>query len=85
MTFLQLAILEIVKANDGRFSWYQIDRALTQRAGGFDPGIVSKDLMPALRELEEGGYIITRTGHNPARPLYSIRDEGERELEARRN
>jgi DNA-binding PadR family transcriptional regulator len=81
MSPFQIAILEIIKANDGKFSWYQLDRALTQRVGGWDPGIVSKDLMPALRELEQAGFIATSAGHNPAQPLYSITPAGQQEGE----
>jgi DNA-binding PadR family transcriptional regulator len=78
----QIAILEIINANDGKFSWYQLDRALSQQAGGTDPGIVSIDLMPALRELQREGFIITGAGHNPAQPLYSITPAGQQQLEA---
>jgi DNA-binding PadR family transcriptional regulator len=72
MTPFQTAILEIIEANDGKMSWYQLDRALTQRVDGWDPEVVSRDLMPALRVLEQAGYIATSAGHNPAQPLYSI-------------
>ena len=36
--------------------------------GGWDPGIVSRDLMPALRELEQAGFIVARVGHSPVQP-----------------
>jgi DNA-binding PadR family transcriptional regulator len=72
MSPLQIAILELIKANDGKFSWYQIDRALTQRAGGFDRAVVSRDLVPALRELEQQGFIAEVAGHHPAQPLYRV-------------
>jgi DNA-binding PadR family transcriptional regulator len=81
MSPLQIAILEAIKANDGKFSWYQLDRALTQRVGGVDPGIVSRDLMPALRELEQGGLISSASGHNPGQPLYSLTPVGQEHLE----
>ena len=58
MSPLQVTILEIIKANDGKFSWYQLDRALTRRVG-VDAGIVSRDLMGVLRELEQAGLIST--------------------------
>jgi Fe2+ or Zn2+ uptake regulation protein len=72
MSPFQLTILEIIEANDGKYSWYQLDRALTQRPGGLDPAIVSKDLMAALRDLEEAGFITTTADHNPGQPLYSM-------------
>lgn len=81
MTAFQIAILEIVQANDGNLSWYQIDRALTQRVGGWDPGIVSRDLMPTLRALEQDGFIARSAGHNPAQPLYRITSAGHHEKE----
>ncbi|MGC8640073.1 MAG: hypothetical protein ACP5XB_09380 [Isosphaeraceae bacterium] len=80
MSPLQVAILKLIEANDGRFSWYQLDRALTHRAG-VDPGIVSRDLVPASRELEQAGFITASAGHSPARPLYSVTPAGEQELE----
>jgi DNA-binding HxlR family transcriptional regulator len=81
MSPFQLAILESIEANDGKYSWYQLDRALTQRPGGLDPAIVSKDLMAALRELEEAGFITTTADHNPGQPLYSITPRGLEHLE----
>ena len=80
MSHLQITILKIVKANDGKLSWYQLDRALTHRAGGLDPAVVSKDLMPALHELEQAGFVATSAGHDPAQPLYSITLSGLQSL-----
>ena len=80
MSRLQIAILEIIQANDGKFRRYQIDRALIRRAG-VDPGTASRDLMPALRELEQAGCITARTGYNPAQPLYSVTPTGHEQLE----
>jgi DNA-binding PadR family transcriptional regulator len=83
MSPLQVTILKIIEANDGKFSWYQLDRALTHRAG-VDPGIVSRDLMPALRELEQAGFITASAGYNPAHPLYSVTPKGQEQLEVQR-
>jgi DNA-binding PadR family transcriptional regulator len=80
MSPLQIAVLGIIKANDGKVSWYQIDRALTHRVG-LDPGTVSSGLMPALRELEQAGYI-TAAGQNTTPSLYSITPAGQQQLEA---
>ena len=82
MSPFQIAILEVIKANDGKFSWYQIDRALSQRANS--DGGVSGSLMPALRELEQGGFVTTGAGHNPAQPLYSMTPAGRQQLEVHR-
>ncbi len=83
MSPLQVAILKIIEANDGKFSWYQLDRALTHRAG-VDPGIVSRGLMPALRELEQAGFITASVGYSPAKPLYSVTPTGQEQLEVQR-
>lgn len=81
MNPFQIAILEVIEANDGKLSWYQIDRVLSQRAGG---GGLPGKLMPALRELEQGGFITTSTGHNPAQPLYTVTAAGRQQLEGHR-
>jgi len=84
MSPLQITILELIKANDGRFSWYQLDRALTHRART-DPGTVSEHLMPSLHELQQAGFITASAGHNPAQPLYSVTPAGQRELQIHRD
>ena len=81
MSPFQIAILDLIEANDGKLSWYQLDRALTQRVGGWDPGIVSRDLMPALRQLEQAGFIATSAGQNASQPLYWITPAGHQEGE----
>ncbi len=81
MNPVHLAVLGIITANDGRFSWYQIDRALSQRGveGAWPaPG----GLMPILRELEQSGCITATAGQNPAQPLYSITPAGQEQLQA---
>jgi DNA-binding PadR family transcriptional regulator len=80
MSPLQVTILEVIEANDGRFSWYQLTRALTHRAGGLDPAMVSKGLLPALHELEQAGFITTSAGPNPGQPVYSITPTGQQRL-----
>lgn len=81
MSPLHIAVLKIINANNGTFSWYQIDRALTHRAG-LDPRIVSGGLMPALRELEQSGCISAAPGQNSTPSLYSITPAGQQQLEA---
>ena len=82
MTDTEAEVLKLVSEHNGQWSWYQLDRALTQRVGGWEPAIVSRDLMPALRELEQAGLIATSAGHNPGQPLYSITPAGQQEREA---
>jgi DNA-binding PadR family transcriptional regulator len=36
--------------------------------------------MPALRELEQAGFITTTAGPNPAQPLYSVTPTGQQQL-----
>jgi DNA-binding HxlR family transcriptional regulator len=79
----QIAVLRTIEANNGEFSWYQLDPALVHRAG-LDPGIVSRGLMLALRELEQAGFITASPGHSPAQPLYSVTATGQKQLEAQR-
>ena len=81
MSPLQTAILEIIQANDGKFSWYQIDRALSLRPNNGGSG--SGNLMSALCELEQAGFITASAGYNPAQPLYSVTPTGQELLEVR--
>ncbi len=71
MSELELRILEIVHRNNGCFSWYQLDRALSEtrsQHGG--------KLMHILDSLVASGRICTRQGANPAQPLYEITKMG---------
>jgi len=81
MNPLHLAVLRIINANDGKFSWYQIDRALSHKGvvGGVWPA--PGGLMPVLRELEQSEYVTTTVGENPAQPCYSITQTGHQQLE----
>ena len=81
MSHLQVTILRIISNDDGKLSWYQLDRVLTQREA-VDPGVVSTDLMPSLRELKRAGLITEAPGHNPGQPLYSVTPAGEQCLAA---
>jgi DNA-binding HxlR family transcriptional regulator len=80
MSSIQIAILKAIQANDGKLSWYQLDRELTQRIGSVGPPAVSEALLPSLRELEQANLIATIAGHHPAQPLYSITAIGQQLL-----
>ncbi|XZE36955.1 hypothetical protein SH501x_002544 [Pirellulaceae bacterium SH501] len=67
MSELERKILEIVRRNNGCFSWYQIDRALSETGSQH-----SGKLMRILGSLVESGTIDERQGANPAQPLYEI-------------
>ncbi len=71
MNKVQYAILKIVNANDGRFSWYQIDRALSEFTAEH-----AGRLMQLLRDLIVDGLIEVATGANPAQPVYFITEKG---------
>jgi DNA-binding PadR family transcriptional regulator len=71
MNALQIRLLKLIKANDGQFSWYQLDRAVsTERVEGVG------NLMHVLKSLQSDGLISSREGANPAQPTYSITNEG---------
>lgn len=67
----RMKILEVIAANSGQYSWYQIDRRLSE-SGVEHAG----QLMLLLRELGADGLIASGTGPNPAQPVYSITDAG---------
>jgi DNA-binding PadR family transcriptional regulator len=76
-------ILELISAHDGEYSWYQIDRSLSQ----FSPNCVKyapsmRGLMGVLRELTDEGLIVDAAGHHQSQPVYSITLEGREMLTA---
>jgi DNA-binding PadR family transcriptional regulator len=81
MSPFHVAILEVIEANHGSFSWYQLDRALSNRAEASDPALVSTGLMPAPHQLEAAGFITTSGGPAPGQPLYSLTPAGREQLE----
>lgn len=81
MNPLHLAVLRFIDTNDGKFGWYQIDRALSQQRPAGDAWPASGGLMPVLRELERSEYITATAGPNLAQPLYSITPTGHQQLE----
>jgi DNA-binding PadR family transcriptional regulator len=71
MSETRMKILELIAANSGQYSWYQIDQHLSE-SGVEHAG----QLMPLLRGLVADGLITSATGPNPAQPVYSITDAG---------
>ena len=66
-------VLAAIARNDGKWSWYQLDRALS--AQGLD---VSR-LMDALSELEAEGLVrALPVAERPGQPLYALTSEGKR-------
>ena len=76
MSELKIRILETIRQNDGQFSWYQLDRTLSDSSVEH-----SGNLMQVLRELVASELISTSSGVNPAQPLYSITESGNCLLE----
>ena len=72
MNELQLRVLEIIKRTDGQYSWYQLDRALSEV--GMEH---SGKLMHVMRCLVSEGYVRTTEGANPAQPIYWITECGQ--------
>jgi len=71
MNEMRMKILEVIQESSGRYSWYQLDRCLSE-SGVEHAG----QLMPLLRELITDGLIESGPGPNPAQPVYSITDAG---------
>ena len=71
MLELELKILEIVQRNNGCFSWYQLDRVLSE-TGSHHGG----RLMHILDSLVDSGRICMRPGPNPVQPFYEITEMG---------
>lgn len=65
-------ILRIVGNNDGKLSWYQLDRQLS-----FNGVEMTENLMQAIRDLESGGLIASKEGKNASQPLYSLTPQGK--------
>ena len=68
-------LLKLIANNDGKWSWYQLDRALSTR-GLIPPAPIPKILKSAERE----GLIRSLPGANPAQPVYEITTEGKARL-----
>lgn len=76
MTPFRLAVLKIVSDQDGKCSWYQIERTLGRR------GVIpDENVMTVLREFTAAGLIAeVPQPANPAQPLYKLLDKGKEAL-----
>ena len=76
-------ILELIAAHDGEYSWYQIDRSLSQfSANRVKYAPLMRGLMQVLRALTDEGLIADTAGHHPSQPVYSITLKGREVLAA---
>ena len=79
MNPFQREILELIAAHDGEYSWYQLDRALTDWSANRERNLsLVKDLPSVLRGLEAEGLVSAGAGHAPSQPLYAITTRGRR-------
>ena len=76
MDQLRVTILQIIAARDGKYSWYQLERALGQR------GVVPEgNLMDVLRDLEQQVFISSSPQVGlPSQPLLFITEQGRQLL-----
>lgn len=80
MNFQQLkcAILQKVAAHDGKWYWYQLDRAILWKCPE-----LSQQLVPAIKELEVDGLIlITPNPEQVDFEVYWITEQGPTALAA---
>jgi hypothetical protein len=77
----QQEILELIAAHDGQYTWYQLDRALSQFSPNAERNAPRlRGLIEVLRGLEHDGLISACAGHLPSQPFYSITGQGKRAL-----
>ena len=69
---MEQIILRLVAKNDGKLSWYELDRALMSQ--GVDPSTLGS-MMPTLKQLQKDG-LIRPEGAGP-QPRYWITDAGK--------
>jgi DNA-binding PadR family transcriptional regulator len=75
MNRVQRNVLETILRHDGEYTWYQLDRALSESGTQY-----GGNLMQVLRGLVADGHIVTSPGPNPAQPLYWITESGKAAL-----
>jgi hypothetical protein len=74
-------ILELIAAHDGRYSWYQLDRALSNAPAGTERNLpLLRGLTRVLRGLEDDGLISAGAGDVPSQPVYTITAKGRQAL-----
>lgn len=71
MNQLQAKLLELIQLNNGKYSWYQLDRAIS-----FENVEGRENLMENLKTLQSQGFITSQQGPNPSQPTYSITENG---------
>ncbi len=69
-------VLSLIQKNDGRWTWYQLARALTANGYGGQGNLVT-----FMNELVKEGLILTKTAPNYPHPLYCMTAQGQNWLE----
>jgi hypothetical protein len=78
----QREILELIAAHDGQYTWYQLDRSLSNSSPNGERNLpLLRGLTRVLRGLEDDGMISAGGGHSPSQPVYSITAKGRRALD----
>jgi DNA-binding PadR family transcriptional regulator len=72
-----LTALWSIAEDDGRFSWYQLDREMTHRTG-----TPPRDLMGTLKMLMSEKWIEADDAANPGQPVYRVTPAGIEALRA---
>jgi len=76
-------ILELIAAHDGQYSWYQIDRSMSQFSANREKNApLMRSLTRVLRNLSDEGLIANGIGPNASQPVYSITVKGRQILAA---
>ncbi len=69
----EIKVLQMIGKNDGKFSWYQLDRQLS-----FKGISMSENLMQAIHYLESEGLMAAKKGVNGSQSLYSLTPQGKK-------
>jgi predicted transcriptional regulator len=69
-------VLSLIQKNDGRWTWYQLARALTVHGYGGQGNVVT-----FMNELVKEGLILTKIAPNYQNPLYCMTAQGRNWLE----
>ncbi len=64
-------ILELIARHDGSWTWYQLERALGERAE-----VKAGQLPAALNELERNGLIVASHDSRFPQPVYRLTEKG---------
>jgi hypothetical protein len=64
-------IVELIAKNDGKWTWYQLERGLNSRGLGGHANTIAE-----LEGLIESGLVGTKTDPSYPAPLYTVTEKG---------